>query len=160
MPRANPGLVWHANTLVDRRIRMDKLTKNAGAVLLASILIAACGDDSGPTSVATPGPILVSLTTPHTDDGAALLLVTGPGFASAGAASASHTVHWKITAPNELRAIVLRGLSSGPILRVDVPDVRKVADYEATLVEVADRLDDQLRADLAGYSLSVASAAN
>lgn len=118
------------------------------ATLLTVAATAACDDD--PTGVtAVPGSLLVSLETPHTDDGAALVVLTGPGLLSARQASDRHDLFWRVVSSSEIRVIVTGGLSSGPIFSVDVPDIGK-SGYSASLVDVA-ASDDRLRSDLSGY---------
>lgn len=123
----------------------------AGAMLAAALWLAGCGE---PTSIPPLGQVLVSFATPHEDDGAAVLVLRGPSFTTARPARSAHRIHWKINAPDELRAIVLGGITSGAILAVDIPDVRRVDDYTATLLDVA-AADDSLREDLSAYSIAV-----
>lgn len=133
---------------------MSRHPTRIGAVLLAGALLAGCGEDSDPTSIPTPGQILVTLATPNADDGSALLQVTGPGFTAARPTSVSSEIFWRLSATGEIRVIVLGGLASGPILAVDVPDVGRAGAYSATLLEVA-ATDDVLRGDLSTYSIAV-----
>lgn len=133
---------------------MSRIATRVGMALVVIALLGGCGEDSDPTSVPSPGQVIVTLSTPHQDDGAALVRVTGPGFTTARPVSASSDVFWRLTASGELRAIVIGGLASGPILTVDVPDTSRSGAYTATLLEVA-ATDDLLRADLSGYAISV-----
>lgn len=125
--------------------------------LLLALGAAACdgGGGGGTTEppAPVPGALTVSLATPNTGDRAMVVSVTGPGLATAEAAVASYVVHARAT-PGALRAAVFGSLGSGPLLRIQVPDVNRPGDYSATVVEVADGAN-ALR-ETAGYTLSVA----
>jgi hypothetical protein len=127
------------------------------AVLLL-LGLAACSGDKGPPSGpsrAQPGVLTLRLVTPHVDDAALLLALSGPGPVSAvsAPAGAAYVMHARSTEAIT-RIAVFGALASGDVVRFSVPDVNRVASYQATVLEVADRTN-ALRGSTQGYTLSV-----
>jgi hypothetical protein len=122
--------------------------------LAAAIGVSACGD--GP-SEPTPGIATVSLTSPATD-GAILLTVSGSGLTEPKPSNPSLRIYWRLVSPTEMRMAVFGAIAAGPLFTIDVLDVGSVKAYQGTVLQVADR-NDQLRADLSGYSLTATSTA-
>jgi len=122
------------------------------AVMAALSLGAACSDD--PTG-GTPraGPLIVRLTTPHTDDGAMTFEVSGVPIDSVVAADASLRLFTRSDGSTVVGAVV-GTLANGAVVRLYVPGTVAAAGYTARVLEVADRRD-LLRASLAGYALTV-----
>lgn len=121
------------------------------AVAAALALLVACGDGddiSGPV----PGTLVVSLATPHADDGAMLVRLTGPEITNVTAADANLYLYAVGTGP--LTVVLVGDLAAGDLLELRVPDVGDVGAYSATVLEVAARSND-LRASLGGYALTV-----
>jgi hypothetical protein len=83
--------------------------------------------------------------------GGLVLTVTGEGI-SAPAALSGGTLYHDLSG-NELRAVVVASSLTGSVLRFSVPDVREVAQYQASLQQVAGT-DDELRSTSA-YALTV-----
>jgi len=128
-------------------------------VALAAALVAVgLGCGSNPVAVATPGPILASLATPHTDDGALLVAVTGPGITTVQAAGSGNVVFWRLVSPTEVRVLVVGDLGAGPLFTVDVPDPHQSGQYASAVLEVASRVDS-IRPTTAGYAVTFAGAA-
>ena len=127
------------------------------AALVGALLIVglACDDSTEPP---VPGSVTISLNTPNTDDGAVALTLTGPGLSNLVPTSSSLKVFWRLVAENELRALVFGNLTSGPVFSVDVQNVNTPSLYSATITQVATR-DDELRADMSGYTVTVAGVA-
>jgi hypothetical protein len=117
-----------------------KQTRWALALILALAGAACSGGDDGGTTPPQPEPgvLTVSLTTPGTGDRALMVQVTGPELGAVEAASGSYVVHSRATGPGAVRAAVFGALGTGPLLRIQVPDVNRAAAYSATVVEVAD----------------------
>ena len=96
-----------------------------------------CGGSTEPKHEAVPGALRVELTTPHADDAALLLTVTGP----AAPTSVAPTAGLRLFQSGELAATthwVLTGaLTNGPILTLQVPDVSVSASYHATIQSAA-----------------------
>lgn len=122
------------------------------AAALAMLLAAACGDDV--TEPPIPGMLLLSLTTPAPDDDGVLLKVSGPGIQAVGKASSVQEIFWRLASESEARVIVLGGLSSGPLLTLQVPDVRKSAEYSVTVLDVS-TVDDAVRDQVSAYQATV-----
>ena len=122
------------------------------AVMAALSLGAACSDD--PTG-GTPrtGPLIVRLTTPHTDDGAMTFEVSGAPIDSVVVADASLRLFTRSEGSTVVGAVV-GALANGAVVRLYVPGTAAAAGYTARVLEVADR-QDVLRASLAGYALTV-----
>lgn len=121
------------------------------AALLVAGLSAACSDDSGgpnPTSATT-----FSMTTPNDDDGALLVVLTGPALSNLKASSAAYQIYWRAVNASETRVIVVGDIEEGPLFTAEVDGA--AGDISATVSEVATR-SDQLRATTAGYSIEVA----
>jgi hypothetical protein len=128
---------------------------NLALALLALAAAGSCRGDGGtdPEPRAEPGVLTVALATPNSGDRAIVVTVSGPAIASVEAGSTAYVAHSR-TVSGSVRAAVFGPLASGPLLRIQVPDVAKAAAYSATVVEVSDA-GNALR-DLAGYTLSVA----
>lgn len=129
---------------------------NLALALLALAAAGACtGGDGGtdPEPRVEPGVLTVALATPHTGDRAIVVTVSGPAITSVEAGSTGYVAHSR-TVSGTLRAAVFGPLASGPLLRIQVPDVAKASAYSATVVEVSDA-GNALR-DPAGYTLTVA----
>ena len=115
-------------------------------------LAAACSDD--PTSGAPrAGTLIVSLTSPHSDDGAMTFEVSGPAIDSAVAVNPSLRLFTRREGGSAVVGAVVGALANGAVVRLYVPN-GSAAGYTATVLEVADR-QDILRASLAGYALTM-----
>jgi hypothetical protein len=137
---------------------MFRTKRSLLVVMAASVMAfgsAACGDDdpAGPVDpVPTAGTLTVTLSTPNVDDGAILLVVTGPDMTQV--TTANPALYFRYSeAAGQLRAVFVGNIGDGALLSFRVPDVDAVASYVPTIVELADR-DNQLR-DSAGYQLTV-----
>jgi hypothetical protein len=130
---------------------MTKIMR-ALTLLLTAVAITACGDDSAEPPI--PGSLLLSVTTPATDDGAILVRVSGPGIMGVQPTSSGQDMFWRLASEDEARAIVIGAVQTGPLLTIQVPDVNRVAEYTAEVGEVAAE-SDAIRAALTGYSLSL-----
>lgn len=124
----------------------------SGIILLAGMLVAACGKDAptGPVS----GVITVNLSTASADDRAVLISVTGPEEISGiEVANPSYTLHSRGSG-TAFKAAVFGNLGAGALLRFTVPDVNKVASYTATVIQVSDA-GNAVR-EPTGYTLTLA----
>jgi len=115
-------------------------------------MLAACSGDTGPTG----GILKVTLTTPNRGlDGAAIVVLSAP-VAPGSVTPAAGLTLWGGPVTAATATIALTGtLSAGTILTLQVDDINKVAQYSATLREVAAAAGFGLRSSLAGYSLAV-----
>lgn len=130
-----------------RRSWLVVLTGAAGALL-------ACGGGGSEPNEPLPGVLTVSLTTPNADDAALLLTLTGPAAPSAVTAADPALRVFLAGPPGPATSLVVTGaMTDGAILTLQVPDVRQVKEYTATLVEVASTTY-QVR-PLTGYRLRV-----
>jgi hypothetical protein len=117
-------------------------------VVAALILLAACSGGTGPTA----GTLSVSLSTPHLDDGAVLLTISGGPVDSVEAAG--HRVYSSQPDANTLRLILAGALGSGTVALIHVPDTRQVARYTLVLSQAAARSTYAQR-DPALYTVSL-----
>ncbi len=132
------------------KMRIDRLM--SGAAL--TIVLAACGDTSGPP-VPKPGDLTLKLVLPASDDRAMLVTISGPeAIGAITAASAAYTVFGR-PAGNNAKVAVFGTLASGPVVKFAVPDVNKSDLYTAAVTEVAGPANE-LRAQLSGYVVTVA----
>ena len=123
------------------------------AMVAAGLVGTACSDDAT-GGVPQAGALLVSLATPHADDGALLFEVTGPPIDSATAASAGRRLFTRRDGNGNIVGVVVGSLAPGAVVTLHVPDIGTAAAYSVRVIEVADR-QDVLRASLAGYALTV-----
>jgi len=103
---------------------------------------AACGDSDPvqpPPDPPVPGLVVVSLSTPAQDDGAALFTITGPGLSTVQSANANYNLAWRLVSSGEVRILVVGDITSGPVVTMQVGDVRRIGEYTGTTIEVADR---------------------
>ena len=116
-------------------------------------MVATCGD--GPVAPPPPpvsGTVTVRLTTPHADDRALIIRVTGPNMSAVVAANASLVMHMRAET-NAFGAALFGNLTNGSaVLRFTIPDVSKLGQYAGTVIEVADD-GNAVREALDGYAL-------
>ena len=124
---------------------------------LLGLTLPACGS-AGSISApeeAEPGVLTVTLTTPNRDDRAVLVSVTGPGEIGevSAALPGEYAVHARSNG-SSVRAAVFGSISSGPVLRISVPDVNRLSSYTATVQEVVDP-SNNVRPSKSGYTLTI-----
>ncbi len=124
------------------------------AATVALAVSVACGDGDGVTAVPVPGTLVLSLTSPNSDDGAILLSISGGGISAPTVVSTSHVLFFRSTGTTSINAVVVGNITAGLLLRFDVPDVGGGSPYTGTITEVADRAN-ALRTTLTGYSLEI-----
>jgi hypothetical protein len=123
--------------------------------VLALASLAACRDGTAPPPPSSsPRLLTIALQTAHADDGALVITLRGPDVTDIRAASASYLAYTRSVAPDEARIVVLGDLSGGALLALEIGPGHQLADYTATVEDAATRAD-QLREDLAGYTLTV-----
>lgn len=130
------------------------------AATVALVVSAACGGDDDRTPmevVAVPGTLVLSLTTPNSDDGAVMFSISGEGITGLTRESPSHVVYFRSAGTVSGNAVVAGDITAGALARFNVPDVAAVSSYSATITEVAAR-DNTLRGSVTGYSLSISPA--
>lgn len=121
-----------------------------GAALALFTTVTAC-DDGGVTGASAPtvSSFAVVWETPHEADGAARLLIEGPGLAGVSAASDDVMV-LGFTRNGAIDVAVIGVLQEGALLVVSLDGSYAAADYTVRIIEVADK-EDELRPDLSGY---------
>lgn len=117
------------------------------------ILLGSCGD-GGPTGpgAAVPGVLDLRYSTPNGDDGAVFFDVAGGPVEAV--LSTAFRVSSSGAGASEVRVIVTGPLAPGTVAQLRVPDLRRAADYTATIREVATEGTYALR-DLQGYRIDV-----
>ncbi len=124
----------------------------AVACVLA-VLAGACGGGDGGTVGPTAGVFMVGLVTPNTDDGALLLTVSG-GPVTAVEPAGQYQLYTAHPDSVTTTILVTGNIAAGAVLRLQVPDTRRLGSYRASVAQAASRgtFDQQA---LASYSLSV-----
>jgi len=120
------------------------------AVTMVTAGLFACND--GGTEPNPDTSITVSLTTPNTDDGAVLMVLTGAPLSEVQASTAAYQVFWRTAGPNETRVIVVGDIVAGPLFTAIAKG--RASAVIATVAEVSTR-SDQLRSATEGYSVTV-----
>jgi hypothetical protein len=121
----------------------------AVALVLA---VGACSDDETTGPEAVPGTLVVTLTTPNTDDGAIMFTMTGGEASNVTLVDPSFQI-FTHEGTSSITVVIVGDIAAGALLEFDVPDVGELDSYSAEVDQVADRTND-LQA-LTGYSLSV-----
>ncbi|HJR18045.1 MAG TPA: hypothetical protein VJ808_14435 [Gemmatimonadales bacterium] len=98
------------------------------------VLAAGCSNSTGPTA----GILNVTLASPHSDDGAVLLQLSGGPVDSI--ESIGYPVYSARMGPDAVKLIVTGNLAAGAIARIHVPDLRQASRYNARLDQVAARV--------------------
>lgn len=99
------------------------------------------------------GSFSLTLATPNTDDAALFFELRGPGITAIHATNAAAHLFADSTGTT-IRGAILGPLPVGALVRFDVPDTTKLADYTASVLDVAGP-DNTLRESLTGYALRV-----
>ena len=125
--------------------------------LVGALLLAGCGggDGGGGTGGPTAGEITLTLTSPGSDDGAILFRVSGR--VTGVRAVSPYTVASAPIAglPDLTRVVVTGPITSGPIVILEVPDIRIKTSYTAQVEQVASRTTFALLSAVA-YGIRVA----
>jgi hypothetical protein len=121
--------------------------------LLGAGAVAACADATS-SPVSAPTALRLDLQTPQSDDGALIIALRGPEISSIEAASPAYLVYSRSGTAQETRVIILGDLKAGPVLTLHIAPGHELAEYSATIVQVATR-GDALRDQLSGYRLTV-----
>ncbi len=143
--------------------------RHASRVLAAGLALSLLGswscyldDLSAPNGTgggSRAGNIIVNLATPNSDDGAVRVTFTGPQVTTPQASSGNLVLYSSQRSPEILDVIVVGDLQAGPLFSVAVIDIDRLAEYSASVTEVAAR-DDTMRSDASGYSLSLVGGLN
>src|SRR5438045_1133843 len=136
-------------------IRIEKVL----AALTALGIAAACSDKG--TGSVPPGPppspplsgVVVALATPNSNDGAAIVTLTGPDVGTLQAAD-SHYVVFSRASGQDLHVIVVGNLSAGPLFTAKISGTHTLSAYSGSIQQVATRGDSVL-GSLSGYQLNV-----
>ena len=128
--------------------------------VLAALLVGSCGSDDSdegclPTDATcnppVPGQFALAIATPHLDDRAFVLTISGD-FSAARAVTGYRMFQ---SANANTFIIISTGVmaQSGRVLTLNVPDIERRTSYSATITEVA-ASDYGLRLNLSGYQTS------
>lgn len=127
------------------------MTARCWFALMALAVLAACGGKDDPDPGPTGGEVVVSLSSPNTQDGALVVRLTGPltDLAAVGGYRIASNAQGAVT------QVVLTGnIVSGDILRFKVADLSLIPGYGAAVTQVARRTDYALL-DPGGYTLTL-----
>ncbi len=123
------------------------------AAALAWGVVSACSPDVVDPGPAGPGALTVRLVTPNSGDAAVRITITGPGITAIEAEGTA--LAFSRQAATTVHHVMLFGeISTGAVLRFDVPERRDIAQYAVHLTEVADGAN-ALRSSLSGYSVAI-----
>ena len=128
------------------------------SVIAATIaaVVAACADSPTAPQPPIPGELTLSWITPHADDAAAMIRVVVPSGTttpSVVAASEGIEIFYRRSA-DTIFVAVFGELSSQPLVKIEVPNVRRVNEFSAQLIDVADT-NDAVRSSITGYALTI-----
>lgn len=127
----------------------------SGLLLAGAVFLGTCGDSPTAPTPPEPGTLVATLQGARSGDGALIVRVRGPGAIGALApARAGYVLHAR-AAGDSARAALFGEVVSGPLFQLSVPDVHRIAEYRATVVEVSDEANT-LRDDVSGYALTFA----
>jgi hypothetical protein len=136
--------------------------RTALCVLAAAIGITCTNESTAPGTPNSPAPnptsLVVSLTTPNSDDGAILVTIRGPALATIQSASPDYLVFSNSVSATEARVIVIGDVQRGSVFTVALGGTAPLSDYSASIGQVATRAD-ALRADTIGYRMTLAAGA-
>lgn len=107
---------------------------------LAALAAASCGENPQAPPVdepPVPGTLLVVLDTPHADDVALLLTLSGPDTMTALQVVPAGVQSESAWVGGNIKVALFGALADGAVLAFHVPDARAVDQYTATLVEAA-----------------------
>jgi hypothetical protein len=126
------------------------------AILLPLVAVAALatcgGDDENPT----PGSLIVQVTSATSEDGAILFTIEGSKITNVRASRGSIQT---VTVDNTHQKVLLLGsLDAGDLIEFDVPNPGKVANYTATVEQVAGRSNSYALLVPADFPLQVVKA--
>jgi len=122
------------------------------AVILA-VVLAGCEQATEPEFFIPDGWLVVDLVSPHQDDGGLLFTVTGARVDSVRLPSGYQAAARQVSA-SSWRVLLTGNLVEGTVGRIFVPDVRRVADYRATIEQVAAR-GTYVQRDPSTYALRI-----
>lgn len=124
------------------------------AFAAVALALLGCTDKPIEPPRAQPGSFLLTLATPHTDDGALFFELRGPDIMKVRSAKSTLQL-FADSSGTTIRGAMFGPLAVGAVVRFDVPDTTRLAEYAAVVLDVA-AADNSLRASLTGYSLHVA----
>ena len=104
-----------------------------------------------------PGSAVVSLATPNSDDGAVVVTLHGPGLATFTSASSAYIFYSRLASAQDAHLIVVGNLSAGPLFTFTPAAGASLADYTASIEQVANRTD-ALRTSTSNYALTITAA--
>ena len=131
---------------------MNPTTRRSLRTLLVLLALTACSNDPN-GDAGNEGALRLRLTTPKRDDGAMIFRLSGPRIDTATAIGSFRLFIRRLDDTTVVGAIVGE-LTGGTIVTLRVPDGPQPLEYNAQILEVADR-GNQLRETLEGYSLTV-----
>jgi hypothetical protein len=132
------------------------------APVVALLVGAAIGcDHSSPTQPPPPPPLpssaVVSLTTPNADDGAVIVMISGPNLATIQPADSHYVVYSRLASAQEARVIVIGNLVAGPLFTVRFGAPHLISAYSGAVQQVATR-GDSILSSTVGYRVTVSAA--
>ena len=118
-----------------------------------AVMLAACEAPIEPVFIIPDGWLVVSLVSPHEDDGGILFTIEGAPVDSVRLPTGYGAAARQISA-NTWRVLVTGDLAEGAVGRFFVRDKRRIEDYRATIEQVAARGTYEQR-DTVGYELQI-----
>lgn len=126
---------------------------------IATLFATSCGGDRRDASAVLadnepiPGELVLSVVSPHPDDGAIVLSILSEVPVEVTAARSDVELFEEGDGPS-FKVAVLGHALNGALVRLRVPDIRDPLRYAVAIEQVADERNE-LRSDLGGYRISL-----
>jgi hypothetical protein len=121
-----------------------------------ALAIVACSDSPTAPQPPIPGELTLSWVTPNADDAAAMIKIVVPaGTVTPSVIGASEDLEiFHRRSADTIFVAVFGDLSDQPLVKIQVPNVRRVNEFSAQLIDVANDAD-ALRSSIEGYALTI-----
>lgn len=136
---------------------MNRIARNRrGTALALMVLLWACDGSSAVDTVPVEGEMVLSVVSPHADDGALLLSIRGTLLSQPVTVNPDHRVFVMEGEAdgNEWRVAIVGEQLSGDVLTFAGVTPDDLGAFDIQVLEVAD-LQNELRDDLTGYQVSI-----
>ena len=116
--------------------------------------LGSCGDPPTDGGTPTPGTLRVMLSSPNASDAAIVVRILGVGIQDPLVSGEGRTAYVRVVASGHVQVVIFGPVSSGELLRFDVPDTKQGSSYAVTVLDVSSA-DNTLRETPTAYTLQV-----